>query len=131
MAAEEKQKVQNQHEDEVRQLNTQHHELTMEEPRRGEEDEFEDEFKDYGETQHSIILKTFGDELTYNELAFYARDVTLTSYLEVVIRRYNIHRTFYKTVSVIVDKKEIGYKTYRQHHSCDMFVYLTELDADK
>ena len=43
MAAEEKQKVQNQHEDEVRQLNTQHHELTMEEEEDEEEEEEEDE----------------------------------------------------------------------------------------
>lgn len=83
----------------------------------------------YGEVEHSLILKIFGDELTYNELKEYTKNMDAISTLKVVIERNNQMESQF--VRVIVDDNEIMNKKYGIHNSCDMYYHLTQLDNDK
>jgi len=88
---------------------------------------------DYGEIEHDLILKLFGDELTYNELAFYARDKTATSYLKIeVIRfdapKYNLyHNPPTQLITAYIYGKKILERKYSIHHSCEMFIIMSEM----
>ena len=42
---------------------------------------------EYGEICNSTIVKMFGDEMTYNELKFYAKNDDSTTYLKVEFNR--------------------------------------------
>jgi hypothetical protein len=82
---------------------------------------------DYGEVLHSTLLTIFGDEMTYNELKFYARDKEGTTYLEVEWNR----DAETQLVRVWFDKQVVMDKKYDINHSCDMFNYLSELEAEQ
>jgi hypothetical protein len=84
------------------------------------------ESKHYGNISNATILKIFGDELTYNELEFYARDKNNESYLEV---EFNIGQET-QLVRVTINNEEIMDKKYSINHSCDMFIYLNELEDE-
>jgi hypothetical protein len=84
------------------------------------------ENKHYGNILNATILDIFGDELTYNELKFYARDKTDYNYLEV---EFNIGTEF-QSVKVTINNSEIMDKKYSINHSCDMFYKLSELEEE-
>ena len=78
----------------------------------------------YGELLNSTILTIFGDEMTYNELEFYANDKDNTTDLKVEWNRNTetqLVRVWFNDI-VVMDKK------YSIHHSCDMFYHLGELE---
>jgi len=88
---------------------------------------------DYGEIEHDLILKLFGDELTYNELAFYARDKTATSYLKIEVIRFDApkfnlyHNPPTQLITAYIYGKKILEKKYSIHHSCEMFIIMSEM----
>jgi len=83
------------------------------------------EEEDYGEVFHFMILNILGDELTYNELKFYAEDRLNTSHLTTKYESFNHNKNYW--FSVFIDQKLVLEKSFGSHHSCDMFLYLTEL----
>jgi len=91
------------------------------------------EYNDYGEVEHSTILKIFGDELTYNELAFYARDKTATSYLQIEIIRFDApkfnlyHNPPTQLITAYINAKKIFEKKFGIYHSCEMFNILSNM----
>ena len=84
---------------------------------------------DYGEVYNETILNILGDELTYNELKFYAKNKNNTSYLNTKYESFNHNKTYW--FSVFIDNKLVLEKLYDNHYSCDMFYLLKELRLQK
>ncbi len=80
----------------------------------------------YGEVSNSSILTIFGNEMTYNELKFYAKDKDNTTHLKIEWNR----NTETQLVRVWFDNTIVMDKKYSINHSCDMFYYLGELDME-
>jgi len=81
--------------------------------------------EDYGWVFNETILNILGDELTYNELKFYAKDKNDTSYLTTKYESFNHNQSYW--FSVFIDQKLVLEKSFGSHHSCDMFMFLEEL----
>tara|TARA_R100001198_G_scaffold45889_1_gene25504 strand:- start:257 stop:568 length:312 start_codon:yes stop_codon:yes gene_type:complete len=81
--------------------------------------------EDYGEVFNETILNILGDELTYNELKFYAKNKHDTSYLTTKYESFNHNKNYW--FSVFIDQNLVLEKYFGSHHSCDMFIYLKEL----
>jgi hypothetical protein len=79
---------------------------------------------EYGDVMNSTLLKIFGDEMTYNELKFYAKNEDEATHLKVEFNR----NTETQLVRVWFDDKVVMDKKYCIHHSCDMFIFLNEID---
>ena len=83
---------------------------------------------EYGMVSNSTLLKIFGDEMSYNELKFYAKDINDTTYLKV---EWNRNKCFdSQLVRVWFNESEVMDKKYSLNHSCDMFVWLGELEVE-
>jgi len=85
------------------------------------------EIIEYGEVLNSTLLTIFGDELSYNELKFYAKNKDETTYLKVEWNRNNETQL----IKVWFDNKEVMDKKYSINHSCDMFYHLSELEEEE
>ena len=84
------------------------------------------ETTEYGEVSNSHILEIFGDEMTYNDLKFYAKNQNNTTYLKVEINRNEETQL----VRVWLDNQIKMDKEYSIHYSCDMFYQLNELEKE-
>jgi hypothetical protein len=82
---------------------------------------------EYGETFNSTILTIFGNEMTYNELKFYAKNKDDTTHLKVEWNRNS--KT--QLVRVWFDGALVMDKKYSINHSCDMFYHLGELETEE
>ncbi len=81
---------------------------------------------DFGEMLNSTIVTIFGSEMTYNDLKFYAENSNDFTYLKVEFNRNEesqLVKVWFNT-DVVMDKK------YSIYHSCDMFYYLGEYEAE-
>ena len=77
---------------------------------------------------NSALLKVFGGEMTYNELASYAEDINDTTYLKM---EWNRNKCFdSQLVRVWFNESEVMNKKYPLNHSCDMFFWLGELEFE-
>ena len=85
--------------------------------------------EDYGEVYHETILNILGDELTYNELKFYAKSKCDTSYLTTKYESYNHNKSYW--FSVFINNELVLEKHFGSHYSCDMFIFLEELRLQK
>lgn len=81
---------------------------------------------EYGNVLNSEILKIFGNELTYNELKFYAKNLNVETHLKVEWNR----NTETQLVRVWFDNQVVMDKKYSINHSCDMFYHLSELKVE-
>jgi hypothetical protein len=81
---------------------------------------------EYGEVINSCLIKIFGDEMTYNELKFYAENIDGTTFLKVETNR----NTETQLVRVWFDNQVVMDKKYSIHHSCDMFYLLSEIEPE-
>ena len=81
---------------------------------------------EYGEIMNYTLLKIFGDEMTYNELKFYAKNQGETTYLKIDYNR----NTETQLVRVWFNNKEVMDKKYCINHSCDMFYLLSEIESE-
>ena len=81
--------------------------------------------EDYGEVYNETILKILGDELTYNEWKFYAKNINNTSYLTTKYESFNHKQSYWFTV--YIDTELVLEKSFGSHHSCDMFIFFEEL----
>lgn len=81
----------------------------------------------YGEVSNLSILTIFGNEMTYNELKFYAKDKDNTTHLKVEWNR----NTETQLVRVWFDNQVVMDKKYSVNHSCDMFYHLGEMEAEE
>ena len=85
--------------------------------------------EDYGEVHNETILNILGDELTYNELKFYAKNSNDTSYLNTKYESFNHNKTYW--FSVFIDNNLVLEKLFYDYSSCDMFIFLEELRLQK
>jgi hypothetical protein len=81
---------------------------------------------DYGQVLHSTILKIFGDEMSYNELKPYTKDENDTSKLEIITVSIGENHL----VHIIIDDVVMLDKNYSINHSCDMFIYIHEMEEE-
>lgn len=82
---------------------------------------------EYGEVDNATLLTIFGDEMTYNELKFYAKNKDVTTHLKVEWNRNDLTQL----VRVWFDAQLVMDKKYRLNHSCDMFYHLSQLDPQE
>jgi len=84
---------------------------------------------EYGEVFHSTLLKIFGNELTYNELKFYARDKDATTYLTVETLTSSNPKDK-QLITVWFYSEKVLERKYSLYHSCEMFIFLSELESE-
>jgi hypothetical protein len=81
---------------------------------------------DYGELMGETIVKIFGNEIIYNDLIAYAQSDG--THVKVYNRKNNETKKIY--IQVYFDGNLVLDQYYGQHHSCDMFYYLNELETE-